>query len=433
MALPEWLEIVPTSGAGDAVLELSAQEHTGREARSATVSGTPDGGTPDTLEVIQEGKSAYVSLLTSGVLTVPASGGSVALGGMSNAVALMLQLESGAMPEPSRVNLLADSYSTDLEDPFNPVQIEGDPGADAEYVFRYGMTFPERFGRAEIRGTLSVADAAIIPSSNKSGLVRLSQEGAAAFITRADKVPSLSINANGKYPARLFGEGNIGGIGLLPASGSNFTSGAAMKATLTVTGKSSGTVKTVELTESGKVYPIPDDPGLDEAYEWELLIQQWPENTGWSDKSGKWLIGDADSTVEGPQLSQGGAQEFCEVETEVLPTYSFPKLQEGTISIKGRSNSTCVFIRYVSLSATPSATMLINGEEALEWEPGNAEIGNIALYRGRYEAYEWEIRLLVPALPGSLRPQDVSYVFGWTPQDAGGNSINLGTFVLKRT
>ena len=61
MAKASWLTVDPMSGSGNDTLNNTAPEHTGREARETTVTGTAIGvSSPDTYVVEQEGKAEFI-------------------------------------------------------------------------------------------------------------------------------------------------------------------------------------------------------------------------------------------------------------------------------------------------------------------------------------------------------------------------------------
>lgn len=429
MALPDWLEVVPLSGKGDSELAASAPAHTGRVSRSFIMTGTPSGGEPDTMEIEQEGLDMFVEvsgLPTGGEFNVPSSGGQVVVDGESNAAELVLDSSSDPLPVRS-AGLQAAGKAYVLSGMAEAVELTGDPGAAAQYAFKYALLFGERLGRGDGRWSGSVKGSAPEESyAKRSDYFRIIQDGADDFLTSGSTV-SLNIPADGTYTRVFNGESNLLSLSFRRGDSSPWAWGLPMAASIIATGKDSGTVKTVEVAEADTQYDIPDDPGLNEAYSWRLVVTQFPANTGRVVKLGKWLVGSSSVNEVVANIRQASPGEFCE--SDVKSSYSLSHAISGIISIKGTSNCTCISLRNAAnLTLAVDAELYIDGSKASEWDPLDTSPGNIYEFRGEDEAYEWEIRLNLPkVLSGGFATR---YILSWAKES--GTTTQLALFTVNR-
>lgn len=425
MALPEWLEVVPLSGKGDMELAASAPAHTGRVARSFIMTGTPDGGEPDTAEAEQEGKDTFVEVSnipsSDRAFTVPAAGGTVELQGVSNAASLGLLPTKTMSNAPGGAEIEAGGETTEVADALSQTAIPGDPGASSEYAFSFRMNYAERTGRVRSSDNMRLSDG-----SHSSGYFFVRQEGADEFVTNDGGVAQLTVPADGAKTAVFSGRSNLRGLGFYRGDSSPWAYRLPMTATFYVTGASGGT-SSVEVAEADTSYAIPDDPGADADYGWKLSVRNFPANTGRLQKSGRWLVKYSSVFIPVADVVQPSPGEFCELETVVQSSYNFPKSVDGVLSIKGRSNCTNVWITGLTATDVKNAEMYINGSKAPEWEANNTEPGNIYGFRGEDEAYEWELRVSFPATTVIQKARNCR--LGWYD---GNTSHLLATFSIIR-
>lgn len=151
MAKASWLTVSPMSGSGNDTLNNSAPEHTGREARETTVTGTASGvASPDTYVVEQAGKAEFIQFNDGAEMSAPKGGGAVTVSGKSNSAKLSFSQVGGSDLE------IAGNYTAGGKSTANGQAIEGDPGADAEYDFSVQVTLPENTETEEKKFTLKV-------------------------------------------------------------------------------------------------------------------------------------------------------------------------------------------------------------------------------------------------------------------------------------
>lgn len=150
MAKANWLTLWPTSGEGNATIQNTAIEHTGRVERTTTVTAVAVGVSPNkTYTVAQYPKQEFVSFKDGTEVTVGQKGGVFTLEGRSNAAKLTFSIVDNAegtsndlslsLPANYTVKLIGASTGTSIG-VSNGETISGDPGASEEYKFSITFT-----------------------------------------------------------------------------------------------------------------------------------------------------------------------------------------------------------------------------------------------------------------------------------------------------
>lgn len=149
---PSWLITTPNQGSGNGTIENSASAHTGRVARSGTVTVTGVGvSTPQTYKVTQSPKSEFVSFDDGAEASVPKDGGNITIQGKSNSKKLTFAWV-GSVGDVT----IPESYQANGSSTVNGENIANDPGATAEYIFSIQLNFPENDDVEEVTRTLKV-------------------------------------------------------------------------------------------------------------------------------------------------------------------------------------------------------------------------------------------------------------------------------------
>lgn len=153
MARPSWLITNPeTSGSGNGTIKNSAAEHTGRVAREGVVTVTATGlQTPKTYKVTQSPKSEFVNFTDGSEMAASKDGGVLKITGKSNASGLNFTW----VGDPNGVSLPAN-YTAHGVVTANNGEIDGDPGASAEYNWEISLNIPENETVEEIIRTIKV-------------------------------------------------------------------------------------------------------------------------------------------------------------------------------------------------------------------------------------------------------------------------------------
>lgn len=142
MAKANWLNVSPAQGNGNASVNVSTTTpHTGRLARTTTLTWTAVNVEDIVRTVNQAGKPEYVDI--EGNATADKEGKRVTISGMSNSRMLVFSFGSGDLDITMPTHFMANSVATQVNP---PVAIAGDPGAKAEYPFSITIDVPANDG-----------------------------------------------------------------------------------------------------------------------------------------------------------------------------------------------------------------------------------------------------------------------------------------------
>lgn len=152
MAKPTWLTVNPNAGSGNGTINNTATAHTGRVARTGTVTVTASGvASPKTYKVTQEPKEEFASFNNGSEMSAPKNGGALTVTGKSNSAKLTFSWVGGVTDVQIPSQYQANGSSTS-----NGAEIEDDPGATAEFAFSLPLSLPENETIEEINRTLMV-------------------------------------------------------------------------------------------------------------------------------------------------------------------------------------------------------------------------------------------------------------------------------------
>ena len=154
MAKAQWLNVSPTSGSGNANVNVSTQQsHTGRNARTTTLTWKAANVQNVVRNVAQSGKPEYVDI--DDAASAGKEGKVVTISGVSNAAKLTFSLGTGNLNITLPTSYTANSVSTQ-----NGASISGDPGAAAEFPFSISINVPANAGTTEQTRQIIVSDGA---------------------------------------------------------------------------------------------------------------------------------------------------------------------------------------------------------------------------------------------------------------------------------
>ena len=152
MAKANWAVVNPSSGSGNATINVSSDKpHTGRKVRTTTLTITAANVDAKTVSVTQQGKPAYVDAIDNA--TAGKGGQNVTISGKANSSTLTFSLGTGSLVVTLPTNYTAGGVSTK-----NGSAISGDPGAAAEYDFSIVLTVPANTGINELTRQIIVTD-----------------------------------------------------------------------------------------------------------------------------------------------------------------------------------------------------------------------------------------------------------------------------------
>lgn len=144
MAKANWLKVDPSQGSGNATVKVSSTaEHTGRKARTTTLTWKAANVQDIVRNVSQAGKPEHVSIADSA--SADKSGKLVTISGISNSAKLTFSFGSGNLTDIT----LPSTYTANSVSTNNGAAINGDPGATAEYNFSIAITVPANQDIAE--------------------------------------------------------------------------------------------------------------------------------------------------------------------------------------------------------------------------------------------------------------------------------------------
>ena len=137
MAKANWVKVNPSQGSGNATVNVSSTaEHTGRKARTTTLTWKAANVADIVRNVSQAGKPEYVDIADAA--SADKGGKVVTISGVSNSAKLTFSLGNGDLTNIS----LPSTYTANSVSTTNGAAISGDPGATAEYTFSIAITVP---------------------------------------------------------------------------------------------------------------------------------------------------------------------------------------------------------------------------------------------------------------------------------------------------
>lgn len=196
MAKPSWLQITPESGSGNGSISNSAQAHTGRVARTGTVTVTGVGvSVPATYKVTQTPKAEFASFDNGAEMSAPKGGGTVTVTGKTNSSKLTFKWNG----EVSDVTI-PESYQANGSSADNGAAIADDPGATAEFAFSIEFTFPANTTIEEVERVLIVeangGQSAQITIKQAAGDATLSVDPTEITIPQDGSAVSVQVTSN---------------------------------------------------------------------------------------------------------------------------------------------------------------------------------------------------------------------------------------------
>lgn len=154
MAKAKWLNVNPSSGSGNATVNVSSiAEHTGRVARTSVLTFKAANVDDVVRAVNQAGKPEYVDIDDSAASSK--EGKTVTISGVSNSAKLTFSLGTGSLNVS-----LPSSYTANSVITSNGAAISGDPGATAVYNFSISITVPANTGTTPLTRQIIVTDNA---------------------------------------------------------------------------------------------------------------------------------------------------------------------------------------------------------------------------------------------------------------------------------
>ena len=180
MAKASWVKVNPSSGSGNANVNVSSTaEHTGRVARTTILTWKAANVANIERTVSQAGKPEYVDVADAA--SADKAGKVVTISGVSNSKKLTFTLGTGDLTITLPSSYTANSVSTS-----NGANISGDPGAVAEYNFSISITVPENTSTTAKTRQIIVTD-----EGGHQDVCLLTSAAGDAYVTVAEGVIEL--------------------------------------------------------------------------------------------------------------------------------------------------------------------------------------------------------------------------------------------------
>ena len=180
MAKASWVKVNPSSGSGNANVNVSSTaEHTGRVARTTILTWKAANVANIERTVNQAGKPEYVDVADAA--SADKAGKVVTISGVSNSKKLTFSLGTGDLTITLPSTYTANSVSTS-----NGANISGDPGAVAEYNFSISITVP-----ANTSTTAKTRQIIVTDEGGHQDVCLLTSAAGDAYVTVAEGVIEL--------------------------------------------------------------------------------------------------------------------------------------------------------------------------------------------------------------------------------------------------
>lgn len=152
MAKASWVKTTPSSGSGNATVNVSSNTpHTGRVARTTVLTWKAANVDDVQRTVNQAGKPEYVDVADAA--SADKGGKVVTISGVSNSKKLTFSLGTGDL-----AITLPGSYTANSMTTSNGANISGDPGATQEYAFSIVVTVPANTTTSALMRQIIVTD-----------------------------------------------------------------------------------------------------------------------------------------------------------------------------------------------------------------------------------------------------------------------------------
>lgn len=180
MAKASWVKVNPSSGSGNANVNVSSMtEHTGRVARTTILTWKAANVANIERTVSQAGKPEYVDVADAA--SADKAGKVVTISGVSNSKKLTFSLGTGDLTITLPSTYTANSVSTS-----NGATISGDPGAVAEYNFSISIDVP-----ANTSTTAKTRQIIVTDEGGHQDVCLLTSAAGDAYVTVAEGVIEL--------------------------------------------------------------------------------------------------------------------------------------------------------------------------------------------------------------------------------------------------
>lgn len=182
MAKAAWLNVDPISGSGNGSISAGAAAHTGRVARTTSLTVTATGvAEPEVVSVTQLPKAEFAAFDNGASMSASKNGGKVTVVGTSNSSKLTFSWAGEVLDVELPDEYLAAGLEID-----NGAAITGDPGATAQFAFSIELTLPAN-------GTIEEITRSLIVETNSGATTQIAIVQAAGDPTLAVSPSEITI------------------------------------------------------------------------------------------------------------------------------------------------------------------------------------------------------------------------------------------------
>lgn len=184
MAYAFWATPNKTSGNGNDTVSWTGAPHTGRAQRTTTATFSAAGVSPQTLTIVQKGKTEFVSV--EATASISQSGGIITIHGFTNSSKLTAEYSSDNIGLPVIESIFIDGADVDNGEP-----IPGDPGATMQAEFSIGVGASANPGVTPRTAQLIITD-----NAGHTATCLITQTASAAYLTISPTTIELDAEGN---------------------------------------------------------------------------------------------------------------------------------------------------------------------------------------------------------------------------------------------
>ncbi|WP_042367901.1 BACON domain-containing protein [Bacteroides neonati] len=206
MAKAAWCTVTPTSGKENGTINISATAHTGRAARTTSVTvQAANGERPSASIAVNQAAAAVATTMDATKPDIPKEGGVVTINGTSNSSKLnwtlgpfingqIVAIDENGYPVVVKVNSVSITKNT---------LIAGDPGASAVYSFVATLTAPASPFAVDVPFKFRVTDDSGVSKdcsfTVKAGKSTLSVDKSSLSLVNAGTAQPVAITSNDSW------------------------------------------------------------------------------------------------------------------------------------------------------------------------------------------------------------------------------------------
>lgn len=212
----DFITITPDSGTGNATLNISATENTGRNSRSKTISAKETSSSTvssNTLKITQSGAAEFIDITSTG--SISKNGGDVSVTFRSNTKSFIAKVDAptGYSSQTPTIKSISINGSPVTITGTNNITVTpaGDPGASAEYSVSMSVTVPANAATTSVQYLVTLTSAVTASVKDTGNIIQAGADKYLKFVNaQGTEISSITINANGAANTGARISSNIG-------------------------------------------------------------------------------------------------------------------------------------------------------------------------------------------------------------------------------